>query len=62
MGAPRHQVLSDILAAHVISEAPPSTIIFTAFSPFWWWQFSNLAGFRYQNAVFSHHCCLTVFS
>lgn len=60
-GPPCHQVQSDILAAHV-SEAPTSTVIFTASYPLWWWQFSNLAGFRYQNAFFSHLCRLTVFS
>ncbi len=61
-GAPCQQVQPDILAAHIISEAPPSTVIFTASSLLWWWQFSNPAGFRYQNAFFSHHCRLTVFS
>lgn len=46
----------------MLSVRPPSTVIFTASSPLRWWQFSNLAGFRYQNAFFSHHCRLTVFS
>lgn len=59
---PCHQVWPDILAAHVISEAPTFTVIFTASSPDSRWQFSNLAWFRYQNAFFSHHCRLTVFS